>query len=186
MIFLSLVCRVQVSHIDEYTGCNTLPIKRKSLCRPQPCMSAHAASEPPMCQHSTALCCVSPQWMMPVAFVVSLCPRHKCSMLKMRCLFRNNLRFLLHWTDRVLGLESPLISSKPQSHSMNTPGKSEAEHLFVTATQFAKEQHANGTFKEGDGGYPVTISDPHLPVSEERWALDALRNCKFFHNLWSY
>lgn len=78
--------------------------------------------------------------------------------------------------DRVLGLESPLISSKPQSHSMNTPGKSEAEHLFVTTTQFAKEQHANGTFKEGDGGYPVTISDPHLPVSEERWALDALRN----------
>lgn len=78
--------------------------------------------------------------------------------------------------DRVLGLESPLISSKPQSHSLNTPGKSEAEHLFVTATQFAKEQHANGTFKEGDGGYPVTISDPHLPVSEERWALDALRN----------
>lgn len=78
--------------------------------------------------------------------------------------------------DRVLGLESPLISSKPQSHSLNTPGKSEAEHLFVTATQFAKEQHANGTFKEGDGGYPVTSSDPHLPVSEERWALDALRN----------
>uniref|UniRef100_A0A8C6GHD9 Rho guanine nucleotide exchange factor 12 n=1 Tax=Mus spicilegus TaxID=10103 RepID=A0A8C6GHD9_MUSSI len=78
--------------------------------------------------------------------------------------------------DRVLGLESRLISSKPQSHSLNTPGKSEAEHLFVTATQFAKEQHANGTLKEGDGGYPVTIPGPHLPVSEERWALDALRN----------
>lgn len=78
--------------------------------------------------------------------------------------------------DRVLGLESPLISSKPQSHSLNTPGKSAAEHLFVTATQFAKEQHANGALKEGDGGYPVTIPGPHLPVSEERWALDALRN----------
>lgn len=78
--------------------------------------------------------------------------------------------------DRVLGLESPLISSKPQSHSLSTPGKPEAEHLFVTTTQFAKEQHANGTLKEGNGGYPVTIPDPHLPVSEERWALDALRN----------
>ncbi|XP_057622434.1 rho guanine nucleotide exchange factor 12 isoform X1 [Chionomys nivalis] len=76
--------------------------------------------------------------------------------------------------DRVLGLESPLISSKPQSHSLTTPGKSEAEHLFVTATQFAKEQHANGTLKEDDGSYP--IPEPHLPVSEERWALDALRN----------
>ncbi|XP_028639682.1 rho guanine nucleotide exchange factor 12 isoform X1 [Grammomys surdaster] len=78
--------------------------------------------------------------------------------------------------DRVLGLESPLISSKPQSHSLNTPGKSEAEHLFVTATQFAKEQHANGTLKEGDGGHPVTIPGPHVPVSEERWAVHALTN----------
>uniref|UniRef100_A0A8C6QYY0 Rho guanine nucleotide exchange factor 12 n=1 Tax=Nannospalax galili TaxID=1026970 RepID=A0A8C6QYY0_NANGA len=78
--------------------------------------------------------------------------------------------------DRDLGLESPLISSKPQSHSLSTSGKSEADHLFITETQFAKEQHVNGTLKEGGGNYPVTILDPHLPVSEERWALDALRN----------
>ncbi|XP_036047675.1 rho guanine nucleotide exchange factor 12 isoform X2 [Onychomys torridus] len=78
--------------------------------------------------------------------------------------------------DRVLELESPLISSKPQSHSLSTPGKSEAEHLFVTATQFAKEQCANGTLKEDDGSYPIPIPEPHLPVTEERWALDALRN----------
>nr|XP_042136656.1 rho guanine nucleotide exchange factor 12 isoform X1 [Peromyscus maniculatus bairdii] len=78
--------------------------------------------------------------------------------------------------DRVLELESPLLSSKPQSHSLSTPGKSEAEHLFVTATQFAKEQCANGTLKEDDGSYPIPIPDPHLPVNEERWALDALRN----------
>ncbi|XP_040585790.1 rho guanine nucleotide exchange factor 12 isoform X3 [Mesocricetus auratus] len=82
----------------------------------------------------------------------------------------------LHSPDRVLGLESPLISSKPQSHSLSTTGKSEAEHLFVTATQFAKEQRANGSLKEDDGSYPIPIPDPHLPVSEERWALDALRN----------
>ncbi|KAH0514707.1 Rho guanine nucleotide exchange factor 12 [Microtus ochrogaster] len=78
--------------------------------------------------------------------------------------------------DRVLGLESPLISSKPQSRSLTTPGKSEAEHLFMTAIHFAKEQHANGTLKEDDGSYPIPIPEPHLPVSEERWALDALRN----------
>uniref|UniRef100_A0A8C5K840 Rho guanine nucleotide exchange factor 12 n=1 Tax=Jaculus jaculus TaxID=51337 RepID=A0A8C5K840_JACJA len=78
--------------------------------------------------------------------------------------------------DRDLGLESPLISSKSQSSSLSTTGKSEADHLFMTATQFAKEQHANETLKEGGKNYPDTIPDPFLPVSEERWALDALRN----------
>lgn len=171
MIFQSLGCRVQVSRIDKYVW--------SRLCDSP--NHADATSEPSVCQHSAALCCVlSPMGDLCSLYVTYFCPQHKCSMLKMKCLFRYNLLFLLHWTDRVLGLESPLISSKPQSHSLNTPGKSEAEHLFVTATQFAKEQHANGTLKEGDGGYPVTIPGPHVPVSEERWALDALRNCKFF------
>ncbi|KAL1782305.1 rho guanine nucleotide exchange factor 12 isoform X2 [Sigmodon hispidus] len=85
--------------------------------------------------------------------------------------------------DRVLGLESPLMSSKPQSHSLSAPGKSEAEHLFVTATQYAKEQCANGTLKEDDGSYPVPVPGPHLPVSEERWALDALRNLDLLKQL---
>lgn len=78
--------------------------------------------------------------------------------------------------DRDLGVESPLISSKPQSHSLNTSGKSETDHLFVTATQFAKEQHTNRTLKEVGENYHITIPEPHLPVSEDRWALDALRN----------
>nr|XP_020022097.1 rho guanine nucleotide exchange factor 12 isoform X3 [Castor canadensis] len=78
--------------------------------------------------------------------------------------------------DRDLGLEPPLISSKPQSHSLSASGKSEADDLFVTATQFAKEQHADGTLKEDGENDDIPTPDPHLPVSEERWALDALRN----------
>ncbi|XP_070346167.1 rho guanine nucleotide exchange factor 12 isoform X2 [Equus asinus] len=78
--------------------------------------------------------------------------------------------------DRDLGLESPLISSKPQSHSLGASGKSEVDDLFVAERQFAKEQRADGTLKEVGGNYQITIPDPHLPVSEERWALDALRN----------
>ncbi|XP_066895250.1 rho guanine nucleotide exchange factor 12 isoform X4 [Kogia breviceps] len=78
--------------------------------------------------------------------------------------------------DRDLGLESPLMSSKPQSHSLDTSGKSEVDDLFVAERQFAKEQHADGTLKEVGVNHQITIPDPHLPVSEERWALDALRN----------
>ncbi|XP_023576854.1 rho guanine nucleotide exchange factor 12 [Octodon degus] len=78
--------------------------------------------------------------------------------------------------DRDLGLESSLISSKPQTHSLSTSEKSEAVDLFVAERQFAKEQHADGTLQESGENYHITIPDPHVPVSEERWALDALRN----------
>uniref|UniRef100_A0A2I2Z9S5 Rho guanine nucleotide exchange factor 12 n=1 Tax=Gorilla gorilla gorilla TaxID=9595 RepID=A0A2I2Z9S5_GORGO len=78
--------------------------------------------------------------------------------------------------DRDLGLESTLISSKPQSHSLSTSGKSEVRDLFVAERQFAKEQHTDGTLKEVGEDYQIAIPDSHLPVSEERWALDALRN----------
>ncbi|XP_006834057.1 PREDICTED: rho guanine nucleotide exchange factor 12 [Chrysochloris asiatica] len=78
--------------------------------------------------------------------------------------------------DRDLGLESPLISSKRQSHSLISSGKSKVDDLLVAERQFAKEQHADGTVKEVGLNYQITIPDPHLPVSEERWALDALRN----------
>ncbi|XP_026361334.1 rho guanine nucleotide exchange factor 12 isoform X1 [Ursus maritimus] len=78
--------------------------------------------------------------------------------------------------DRDLGLESPLMSSKPQSHSLGTSGKSEVDDLFVAERQFAKEQHADGTLQEAGASYQIPIPDPHLPASEERWALDALRN----------
>ncbi|XP_019519139.1 PREDICTED: rho guanine nucleotide exchange factor 12 isoform X3 [Hipposideros armiger] len=78
--------------------------------------------------------------------------------------------------DRDLGLESPLMPSKHQSHSLGTSGKSEVDDLFVAERQFAKEQHTDGTVKGVGVNYQITIPDPHLPVSEERWALDALRN----------
>ncbi|XP_037361358.1 rho guanine nucleotide exchange factor 12 isoform X2 [Talpa occidentalis] len=78
--------------------------------------------------------------------------------------------------ERDLGLVSPLISSKPQSHSLDTSGKSEVDDLFATERQFAKAPHEDGTLKEVGINYQITIPDPHLPVSEERWALDALRN----------
>ncbi|XP_014640521.1 PREDICTED: rho guanine nucleotide exchange factor 12 isoform X3 [Ceratotherium simum simum] len=85
--------------------------------------------------------------------------------------------------DRDLELESPLISSKPQSHSLGTSGKSEVEDLFVAERQFAKEQHADGVLKEVGVNYQITIPDSHLPVSEERWAVDALRNLGFLKQL---
>lgn len=71
------------------------------------------------------------------------------------------------------------MSSKPQSHSLGTSGKSEVDDLLWLRDRFAKEQHADGTLKEVGVNYQIIIPDPHLPVSEER-ALDALRNCKFY------
>ncbi|XP_040832748.1 rho guanine nucleotide exchange factor 12 isoform X6 [Ochotona curzoniae] len=85
--------------------------------------------------------------------------------------------------DRDLGLEAPLISSKPQSHSLSTSGKSEVDDLFVTERQFAKEQNSDGTLKEAGVNYQITIPDSYLPVSEERWATDALRNLDLLKQL---
>nr|KAF6436915.1 Rho guanine nucleotide exchange factor 12 [Molossus molossus] len=78
--------------------------------------------------------------------------------------------------DRDLGLESPLMSSKPQSHSLGTSGDSEVDGLFVAERPSAKEQHAGGTAKGAGVNSQIAAPDPPLPVSEERWALDALRN----------
>ncbi|XP_012628963.2 rho guanine nucleotide exchange factor 12 isoform X2 [Microcebus murinus] len=78
--------------------------------------------------------------------------------------------------DRDFGLESHIISSKPPSHSLNTSGKSEVGDLFAAERQFAKEQHADGTLKDVGVNYQIAVPDPHLSISEERWALDALRN----------
>lgn len=72
------------------------------------------------------------------------------------------------------------MSSKAQPHSLDVSEKSEVDDLFVAERQFAKEQHAEGTVKKVGVKYPITIPDSHLPVSEGQWALDALRNCKFY------
>ncbi|XP_059563588.1 rho guanine nucleotide exchange factor 12 isoform X3 [Myotis daubentonii] len=78
--------------------------------------------------------------------------------------------------DRDLGLESPLLSSKPQSHPLGTTGKAEADELSVAERRFAQAQHAERAVKEAGVNDQITTSDPYVPVSEERWALDALRN----------
>ncbi|XP_016063141.1 PREDICTED: rho guanine nucleotide exchange factor 12 [Miniopterus natalensis] len=78
--------------------------------------------------------------------------------------------------------EPPKLKVEDQGASVTgpqSPGfseKSEIDDLFVAERHFAKEQHADGTVKEVGVNYQVTIPDPHLPISEERWALDALRN----------
>ncbi|XP_036743544.2 rho guanine nucleotide exchange factor 12 isoform X2 [Manis pentadactyla] len=78
--------------------------------------------------------------------------------------------------DRGLGLEAPSIPSKPQPRSLGASGESELDDFSAAERQFAKEQHADGTLKEAAVNYQITVPDPHLPLSEERWALDALRN----------
>ncbi|XP_015416124.1 PREDICTED: rho guanine nucleotide exchange factor 12 isoform X2 [Myotis davidii] len=78
--------------------------------------------------------------------------------------------------DRDLGLESPLLSSKPQSHPLGTSGKAEADELSVAERRFAQAQHAERVVKEAGVNDQITTPDPYVPVSEERRALDALRN----------
>ncbi|XP_036600800.1 rho guanine nucleotide exchange factor 12 isoform X1 [Trichosurus vulpecula] len=75
--------------------------------------------------------------------------------------------------EKHMGAETPLIS-KPQSPSSVTSGKSKISDLLAER-QFEKEQ-AEETSKAPGMDYQSTIPEPHFPVSEERWALDALRN----------
>ncbi|XP_078003023.1 rho guanine nucleotide exchange factor 12 isoform X4 [Phascolarctos cinereus] len=75
--------------------------------------------------------------------------------------------------EKHMGTDTPLIS-KHQSPSSVTSGKSEINDLLAER-QFEKEQ-AEETSKESGMDYQSTIPEPRFPVSEERWALDALRN----------
>uniref|UniRef100_A0A4X2K4D8 Rho guanine nucleotide exchange factor 12 n=1 Tax=Vombatus ursinus TaxID=29139 RepID=A0A4X2K4D8_VOMUR len=75
--------------------------------------------------------------------------------------------------EKHMGTDTPLMS-KPQSPSSVTSGKSEINDLLAER-QFEKEQ-TEETSKESGMDYQSTIPEPHFPVSEERWALDALRN----------
>ncbi|XP_049713545.1 rho guanine nucleotide exchange factor 12 isoform X1 [Elephas maximus indicus] len=78
--------------------------------------------------------------------------------------------------DRDLGLGSPLMSSKAQARSLGTAEKPEVDEFLAAERPFAEERHADGALKELGVGYQISIPGPHFPVSEERWALDALRN----------
>nr|XP_048683630.1 rho guanine nucleotide exchange factor 12 isoform X3 [Caretta caretta] len=74
--------------------------------------------------------------------------------------------------DKDLVLESPLML-KAQSPSAIMAEKSEVVDLLVTERHFEKEQRAELTLKEPSGHYGPAIP---FQISEERWALDALRN----------
>ncbi|XP_056650194.1 rho guanine nucleotide exchange factor 12 isoform X3 [Monodelphis domestica] len=76
--------------------------------------------------------------------------------------------------EKHMGAEISLMS-KPQSSSSVTSGKSEISDILAER-QFEKEQQAEETLKESEMDYQSTVPEPHFPVSEERWALDALRN----------
>ncbi|XP_074071382.1 rho guanine nucleotide exchange factor 12 isoform X2 [Macrotis lagotis] len=82
--------------------------------------------------------------------------------------------------EKHIGSETPLMS-KPQSSSSVTSGKSEISDLLVER-QFEKEQ-TEESFKESGMDYQSTIPEQHFPVSEERWALDALRNLSLLKEL---
>ncbi|XP_038609248.1 rho guanine nucleotide exchange factor 12 isoform X4 [Tachyglossus aculeatus] len=84
--------------------------------------------------------------------------------------------------EKDLGLESTLIS-KAQSHSPVTAGKPEVDVLLGAKREFEKEEHAEEALKETGMDYQSPVLDPHFPVSEEQWALDALRNLDLLKQL---
>uniref|UniRef100_A0A8D0H3M1 Rho guanine nucleotide exchange factor 12 n=1 Tax=Sphenodon punctatus TaxID=8508 RepID=A0A8D0H3M1_SPHPU len=74
-----------------------------------------------------------------------------------------------------LGLESPLML-KAQSPSTIMSEKSEEEELLVAERQFGKDQRPELLIKESSERYEHTAPDLPFQISEEQWALDALRN----------
>ncbi|XP_059575648.1 rho guanine nucleotide exchange factor 12 isoform X1 [Alligator mississippiensis] len=78
--------------------------------------------------------------------------------------------------DKELGLEPSLIL-KTQSPSAVMSEKSEVEDLLVTERQFDKEQQEDElVLKDSSACYEQATTDVPFRVSEERWALDALRS----------
>uniref|UniRef100_A0A6I8N9R3 Rho guanine nucleotide exchange factor 12 n=1 Tax=Ornithorhynchus anatinus TaxID=9258 RepID=A0A6I8N9R3_ORNAN len=84
--------------------------------------------------------------------------------------------------EKDLGLESTLMS-KARSHSPVSAGKPEVDVLLGTKREFEKEEHAEEALKETGMDYQSPVLDPHFPVSEEQWALDALRNLDLLKQL---
>lgn len=74
-------------------------------------------------------------------------------------------------------LETPL-TLKAQSPSTSMSEKAEEEELLEAGQQFGKEPRANLLIKESPQHCACTSPDTSLQISEERWALDALRNGK--------
>lgn len=87
------------------------------------------------------------------------------------------LAFSVCLLDKDLGLESPLMQ-KAESPSAAMSEKLEEEELLEANRQFDKEPPADLLIKEPSEHYDRPSSEPTSHISEERWALDALRNCK--------
>lgn len=84
---------------------------------------------------------------------------------------------LFHWTDRDLGLESPLMSSKPQSHSLGYLwGWQMTSCGWETV---CKVSSMHGTLKEV-GAELSNYTQIHTCLSQRTVGTDALRNCKFY------
>ncbi|XP_044295375.1 rho guanine nucleotide exchange factor 12 isoform X2 [Varanus komodoensis] len=77
--------------------------------------------------------------------------------------------------DKELGLESPLIR-KAQSPSAAMSERSEEEELLEADRSFGEKPPTDLLVKESPERYCHTSPDLSLQISEERWALDALRN----------
>ncbi|XP_067420980.1 rho guanine nucleotide exchange factor 12 isoform X2 [Emydura macquarii macquarii] len=77
--------------------------------------------------------------------------------------------------DKDLGLESPLML-KAKSPSAIMSEKSEVEDLLVTERHFEEAPGAELTLKESSAHYEQATPNLPFQISEEQWALDALRN----------
>uniref|UniRef100_A0A670KLF1 Rho guanine nucleotide exchange factor 12 n=1 Tax=Podarcis muralis TaxID=64176 RepID=A0A670KLF1_PODMU len=77
--------------------------------------------------------------------------------------------------DKDMGLESPLMA-KVQSPSAAMSEKLEEEELLEAGRQFGEKPAAELLIKESSEHYSHTSPEHLFQSSEERWALDALRN----------
>ncbi|XP_077162904.1 rho guanine nucleotide exchange factor 12 isoform X3 [Paroedura picta] len=84
--------------------------------------------------------------------------------------------------DKDLGLESPLML-KAESPSAAMAEKLEEEELLEADSQFGKEPPAELLIKEPSEHCGPPSSESASQISEERWALDALRNLGLLKHL---
>lgn len=67
---------------------------------------------------------------------------------------------------------------KAKSPSAIMSEKSEVEDLLVTERHFEEAPGAELTLKESSAHYEQATPNLPFQISEEQWALDALRNCE--------
>ncbi|KAJ7304983.1 hypothetical protein JRQ81_010719 [Phrynocephalus forsythii] len=84
--------------------------------------------------------------------------------------------------DKDLGLESPLMR-KASSPSAAVPEKVEEEALLEADRQFGEKNPTDLLIKESSENYSHSSPELSFQLSEERWALDALRNLSLLKKL---